>query len=149
MMKRFVPCLFLWLCSCVCIGSILDVPETIDGLLKAGEYASSYVTVEGFGELFVMGGGAERITTIDHSYLEVQYTSTPLSSNSGIYDIFLADESELLYLGGITEEITLGDDATAVLKGGRIDGITIYHLAPNYLCEVTLYCRPGWDWALC
>ena len=91
-------------------------------------------------------GGAFRITAEDNGYLEVQYTSTPLGIDvGGIMDIILADESELLYLGGITEEISVGNDAIAVLKGGRIDGLTIGHLAAD-LCGVTIYCRPGWDW---
>lgn len=144
MMKRFVPCLFLWLCSCICIGSILDVPETIDGRLTAGEYVGFSVTLEEFEELFVMGG-ANEIEAKDHSYLEVQYTSTPLSSSSGIYDIFIFDESALLYLGGITEEITLYKNASVILKGGRIDYITILH-RPQDSCYVTIYCRDGWDW---
>lgn len=145
MMKSTVPCLIVSVCMCVCFGSILDDPETIDGRLVEDEYVGFSVALEGFEELFVMGGGANEIEAKDHSYLEVQYTSTPLSSSSGIYDIFLADESELLYLGGITEEITVGNDAVAILKGGRIDGITIGHLAAD-LCSVTIYCRPDWDW---
>ena len=56
-MKIFVPCLFFSLCSCACIGSILDVPETIDGRLVEGEYANLSVTLEGSEELFVIGGG--------------------------------------------------------------------------------------------
>ena len=146
MMKRFVPCLFLWLYPCVCIGSILDVPETIDGLLVEDEYAGGSVTIEGFEELFVMGGGAFRITAEDNGYLEVQYTSTPLGIDvGGIMDIVLGDDSQLLYLGGITEEITVGNDAAAFLKGGRIDYITIYH-SPKDLSQVTIYCQEDWEW---
>jgi hypothetical protein len=90
-------------------------------------------------------GGADRITARDDSRLEVRYTSTPLSNSSGIYDIVLDDNSELLYLDGITEEITLYDNATAHLKGGRVDAITLYHY-PNYSPLVTIYCQDGWNW---
>jgi hypothetical protein len=68
-----------------------------------------------------------------------------LSNSSGIYDIMLHDNSELLYLDGITEEITVGYNATAHLKGGWIDGITLYR-RPVDSCLVTIYCREGWSW---
>lgn len=68
-----------------------------------------------------------------------------MSNSSGIYDITLYDNSELLYLDGITEEITLYGHSTASLKGGRVDYITSYHLAPNYPCQVTIYCQTGYQ----
>jgi hypothetical protein len=145
MMKRIIPCLLaigVWIP--VCFANLAEYEETADGYLTKGEYVDS-VELEYNEELFVMGGGADLIEAKDHSYLEVQYTSTPLSSSSGIYDIFLFDESELLYLGGITEEITVGEDASAILRGGRIDGITLYR-RPQDSCYVTIYCRDGWDW---
>ena len=146
MKKSVFPYLLLF---CVWIpmswGSILDDDTTLDGYLGIGEYETSYIVVEGSEQLFVVGGGAERITTKDTSYLEVQYTSTPLSNSSGIYDIFVDDNSELLYLGGITQEITLYDSATAHLKGGRIDGITMFR-RPDQWCEAIIYCRENWSW---
>ena len=74
----------------------------------------------------------------------MQYTSTPLSNSSGIYDIVLGNNSELLYLGGITQEITVGNNAKAYLKGGRIDGITLYR-RPQDSCYVTIFCQEGYQ----
>jgi hypothetical protein len=50
----------------------------------------------------------------------------------------------LLYLGGITEEITLKGHATAALKGGRVDGITLLR-RPQDSCYVTIYCQAGYQ----
>ena len=80
----------------------------------------------------------------DYSYLEVRYTSTPLSNTAGIWDIFLDDYSKLLYLDGETEEVSIYDNATATLKGGRIDGISSYQFASTK--HIDLYCQPGWSW---
>lgn len=118
-------CIFCGVFASACFAGLAEDPETIDGLLITGEYVSS-VWGENNEELIVMGGGAFSIEMWNYSYIEVQYTSTPLSYSTGIYDIFLYDTAELLYLDGITEEITLKKNATATLKGGRIDGITSY-----------------------
>jgi hypothetical protein len=145
MMKRILPYLLIMvICMFTCFGSLIDVPQTADGFLTVGEYASLSVTLESSEKLVVKGGGAFRITAEDYSYLEVQYTSTPLSNSSGIYDIMLGDNSKLLYLGGTTEEITVGKNAKAYLKGGRIDGLTIGD-HPNYSHEVVIYCRAGYQ----
>lgn len=144
-MKKFMTCLLtISLYVPVCLGSLVDVPQTADGFLTVGEYASLSVTLVNSEELLVKGGGAYSITTKDQSYLEVQYTSTPLSNSSGIYDIVLGNNSKLLYLGGITQEITVGNNAKAYLKGGRIDGITLYR-RPQDSCFVTIYCRSGYQ----
>ena len=61
--------------------------------------------------------------------LEVRYTSIPINDDwytGGIWDIYLDDDSELIYLGGDTEEISIAENAEAVLTGGRIDYITSY-----------------------
>lgn len=82
----------------------------------------------------------------------MRYTSTPITNNSGIWDIYVADYSQLLYLGGATEEITIADWATAVLKGGRIDAITsmqyVGWLGGRFWGDphVSIYCQPGWSW---
>jgi len=143
MMKSIVAYLLTTVvCISTCLASIADDPEIADGYLTNGEYVSMG-KVEGYEELFVTGGGAETIDVRDHGYLEVQDTAKPLGYHTGIYDIFLYDDSELLYLGGITEEITVRDDATAVLKGGRVDYITIYHLS-SWSSNVTIYCQEGY-----
>ena len=145
MMKRLLP-LFLVLLACTsaCLGTLIDADEAADGYLTTGEYDASAVTLEYNEELFVIGGGANWVEARDYGYIEVQNTSTPLSNSSGIYDITLYDNSDLLYLNGVTEEITVRDNATAVLKGGRVDYITIYHLA-SWSSNVTVYCQAGYQ----
>lgn len=51
----------------------------------------------------------------------------------GIMDIFLYDNSRLLYLGGITQEITVRDDAAAILI--RRNSYRDYHLSPCQLVK--------------
>jgi hypothetical protein len=140
--KASTLCLLFLFGVSTCFASILDAPQTINGRLTAGEYVSN-VQVE-FNEQLLIEGGAFRITTKDQSYLEVQYTSTPLSNSSGIYDIFVQNNSKLLYLGGITEEITISGNAKADIKGGRIDGITLYR-RPQDSCYVTIFCQEGYQ----
>jgi len=57
MMKRLLSYFLFTFCASVCIGGLVDVPQTADGFLTVGEYASLSVTVENSEELFVKGGG--------------------------------------------------------------------------------------------
>jgi hypothetical protein len=145
MMKSSMLYILCAVCVPVCIASIVDNPETADGYLTEGEYVSHAIP-EGNEELFIEGGGAFRISAEDYSYLEVQYTSDPdpTWNDGGITDIMLSDNSELLYLDGITQEITVGKNAKAYLKGGRIDYITIGD-HPSYSHELIIYCRAGYQ----
>jgi len=142
-MKRIVLCLLLLaLCPCICFAALGDAD---DGYLTAGEYDYG-VWLESEDELIVMGGGADEITVKGHSSLEVQYTSTPLGIDiGGIMDIFVDDYGELLYLDGITEAITISENATMMLKGGRIDYIASKQLAESSP-HVTIECQSGWSW---
>jgi hypothetical protein len=79
--------------------------------------------------------------------LEVRYTSIPLSNSGGIWDIVLLDDSELIYLGGETEEITIAENAEAILKGGRIDYITNMQYVGE-LKNISIFSQPGWSWLL-
>ncbi len=144
-MKRILPCLLmLSMCACTCLASIIaDAEEAADGLLEVGEYDGSGFKMVDTESLIVAGGGADRIRAYDNAYIEVQYTSTPLSFSSGIYDIVLYDNSHLLYLDGVTEEITVRDDSSAILKGGTVTALTIYQ-RPGDLSNVTIYCQPGY-----
>ena len=56
MMKRLI---LLFLCLALSIsafGALADVPETVDGRLSEGEYASLSVTLENSEQLIVRGG---------------------------------------------------------------------------------------------
>ena len=56
--------------------------------INSGEYQYD-VRLYNSDKLIVNGGGADRITISGHSYVDVQYTSTPLSNSSGIGTILL------------------------------------------------------------
>ncbi len=116
-----------------------------DGFLTEGEYESD-IQIRDF-NLFVQGGGALVIFAKGECYLEVQSTSIPTDINwytGGIRDIAVDDNTELLHLGGYTQEITVYDDSTAILKGGYISAITSFQYADTK--HVDLYCLSGWSW---
>ena len=95
-----------------------------------------------------MGGGL-LIEVGNTGRLEVRSTSTPLQMYvRGIYDIALFNMSQLLYLGGETELITIGSNATAVLKGGSINKIKSMQFteALGHGPHIDLYAQPGWTW---
>lgn len=146
MMKRAVLYLLVMAVMPVCYGSLSDVPQTVDGYLKDDEYATLTITLERDEELFVTGGGAECIEAEDYTYLEVRSTSIPVNGDwntGGIMDIFLSGNSSLLYLDGITDEISIGQNATAIIKGGTVNALTIGR-SPSGLCEATIYCQEGY-----
>ncbi|MEN6306690.1 MAG: PEP-CTERM sorting domain-containing protein [Anaerohalosphaeraceae bacterium] len=120
------------------LGIVSGYSVSLAGIsyINSGDYQYD-VRLYNSDKLIVMGGGADRITSRGYSSVEVQYTSTPLSDNGGIWDIFVQENSQLLYLNGETEEITLSKNASAVLKGGRIDGITTLQQVFNVIV--------GWD----
>ena len=79
--------------------------------------------------------------------LEVRYTSIPINGNwytGGIWDIHLDDDSELLYLGGLTDIITIDENAEGVLTGGSINYIRSFQNTDT--THIDLYCQPGWSW---
>jgi hypothetical protein len=77
--------------------------------------------------------------------LIVQSTSTPLQRYvSGVYDILLGNNAQLLYLNGVTEFIGMGGNATAVLKGGSINYIKAAYYVPAE--HVLIHAQDGWSW---
>ena len=77
--------------------------------------------------------------------LEVRSTSSPLGLDvGGIWDIHLVNYSELIYLDGLTDIITIGSDATAELRGGSINYID--SMQNTDITHIDLYCQPGWSW---
>lgn len=75
--------------------------------------------------------------------MEVRNTS-PLSSSGGISFLHIDDDSDLLYLGGQTSVVKVSENATAALKGGRIDYIRSLQYTTTK--HIDLYCQPGWEW---
>lgn len=139
MMKRMV----LFLLGLV-ICSSLSLADYSDGFITAGEYEYG-VRLFNHDVLIVEGGGADIIEARDFSNLEVRYTSSPLGLDvGGVYDILLDGYSELLYLDGETEAITIYDDALATLKGGSINYIDSLQYADTK--HIDLYSQSGWSW---
>lgn len=128
----------------VCISVAISLADYSDGYITAGEYEYGVRWFSNNPPLIVEGGGADIIEVRDFGRLQVRYTSTPITNDTGIWDILVDDYSQLLYLGGMTEEITMDENATATLKGGRIDYITSMQSATTK--HIDLYCRPGWSW---
>ena len=147
MMKRIIPyvLVLLW-CNYPCRASLSTADEAADGYLTAGEYDASGPSLENHELLIVNGGGADLIDAWDNSRIEVYSTSLPLSLyDSGVYDIHLSDNSTLLFSGGATESLVLYKNSSALLTGGTINYITIYH-RPVDSCSVTIDCQDGWQW---
>lgn len=127
------------------MASIVDRPQTADGYLTSGEYATA-VNLVNNEKLIVTGGGANRIEARNYSQIEVYSTSLPLGLDvGGVYDIFLYDSSTLLFEGGATQFLKVGGNATALLTGGTINYITVYR-RPQDTCLVTIDCQKGWEW---
>ena len=143
MFKRIVLCLLISCLPCFCFGSLSDAASASDGLLETGEYDGSAFKMEAYDKLIVDGGGAYEIRAKDNSYLEVRNTSTPVSNNTGIRYIDLYDDSEMLYLNGTTLTLAVGNDATAILKGGSISSLAIYH-GPKDSCYVEIWCQDNY-----
>ncbi len=121
-----------------------------DGLISAGEYEWG---VELFGgTLVVDGGGAMVIEARDSCRVEVYSTSSPLGTGvGGIMDLALTNTSHLDYYGGLTQELTVQKNATAHLRGGRIDFITSMQFVTWVDGQPTgqhifIYAKKGWEW---
>jgi hypothetical protein len=128
----------------ICVSPSLA--DYSDGFITAGEYEDWVEWTSSNPPLIVDGGGANWIEMRGYGRLEIRSTSIPINNNfdtGGIWDIALLTNSHLDYLGGITEEITIGTNATAVLRGGRIDAITNMQYAG--IKHIDLYCR-AWDY---
>ena len=145
MMKRTLT-VFLFTIICMPVfGGILD-----DNKITAGEYGY-FITWRSFNPpLIVDGGGAEEIQVRDNGRLIVQSTSKPLNmDDSGVYDILLYNTAHLEYLNGVTELIRIGNNATAVLKGGSINLINSMQFTNKTGADphIDLYCRlDSWSW---
>lgn len=94
-------------------------------------------------------GGAYEISVRDSGRLIVQSTSTPLNMGvSGVYDILLWNNTQLVYLAGLTELIAANQNARADLKGGSINYIKSmqYTNMTGDDPHVNIYCLPGHSW---
>ena len=141
-MKRMIPFLLGFM---VC--SALSLADYSDGFITAGEYEYGVDWFSYNPPLIVEGGGADLIEMRNFGRLEVRYTSIPINDDwytGGIWDILLADYSELLYLDGMTDIITIGEHAEAILKGGSINYICSFQYTDTK--HIDIYSQPGWLW---
>lgn len=138
-MKRMI--LFL---ACVSVG----FASYSNGFLTEGEYGW-LVTWRSYDPPLIVDGGAYEISVRDNGRLIVKSTSKPLSAYhpvGGVYDILLYNTSQLLYLDGVTEYIRVGQNATAVLKGGSINCIKTMRYPVSDEANVFIYAQDGWSW---
>lgn len=140
-MKRIMPLLLF-----VCFISTVHAAYENGGLISSSVYV--YEDIEcSSGQLVVNGGGAALIDMMNSSRLEVLSTSTPLGLDvGGIWDIVLHGTSRLDYYGGQSHVLTIGNNATANLYGGRIDVISSFQYATTK--HINIYALPGWSWTL-
>jgi hypothetical protein len=135
MMKRMIPCLLLALCLSIAHAGYDDA----DRVIGSGEYIYSVLEWTN-GLLVVDGGGGFRISVKNNARLEVLSTSTPLELDvGGIQYISLGGTSHMDYSGGETFGLTLGNDATATLSGGRIDVMQSFQLSGETQ-HITMIC---------
>ena len=143
MVRRLFPFFLLLAFSTSVFSGVAD-----DGVISTGEYDYGIIEWTSYNPpLIVEGGGANCIEMRNFGRLEVGYTSIPINDDwntGGIRDIHLDDYSELLYLDGMTDLITIGENAEAVLTGGIINGIRSYQYTDS--THIDLYCQPGWSW---
>lgn len=138
-MKRMLA--LLWLLT---LSSVVSLAGTT--YINAGEYKSD-ISLWNTDRLIVNGGGSDVVHAWNSSSIEIYSTSLPLSleGKRGVYDIFLYNNSTLLFNGGATQSLKVGDNATALLTGGTINYITIYR-GPQDSSLVTIDCKDGWQW---
>jgi len=144
MMRRILTVFVLTAFSMPVWGGIQD-----DNRISAGEYVFSLTWRSYDPPLTIDRGGAYEIQVRDNGRLIVQSTSTPLQRYvSGVYDILLFDNSQLLYLDGVTEYISLTQNNSANLKGGNINLIgTLRYATPEFGDEnIFIYAQEGWSW---
>jgi hypothetical protein len=143
MKKRIIPCLTL-----ICCLSTVYAGYENGGVITT--YVGDVDCVSGLLEV-KNGGAADLLEMQNFSRLKVWSTS-PLGYMGGIWDIKLVHNSHLDYYGGWTDELTIGNYATADLYGGRIDGISSYQYigwrGDRYYGEqhINIHCQPGWAW---
>ena len=145
-MKRLL--LLLWLGFCIATADAGY--EYADRVISNGEYVLGLDWLSGV--LVIDGGGADVIEVRDSARIEVWSTSAPLGTDiGGIMDLAITNTSHLDYYGGLMQELTVQKNATAQLRGGRIDGITSMQFVEWVDGEPTgqhilIYAKDGWEW---
>jgi hypothetical protein len=141
MIKRIAISFLLAVCTPMLLAGYSD------GFITAGEYEYGVTWRSYETPLVVDGGGALDISVRDYGRLIVQSTSKPLQRYvSGVYDIILLN-GHLLYLDGVTENISIGQNDTATLKGGSINSIkTMRYVVPDNENVLIYAYEDTWSW---
>ena len=97
------------------------------------------------------GGGVLLLEVGNSSYIEVRSTSIPVNDNwlgYGIRDLYLFNSSQLLFSGGTTRVVAIGNNATSILKGGSITYLKSMQFTETLGVgpHIELYCQPGYSW---
>jgi hypothetical protein len=146
MMKRVI-CFML---AVSCLSTANAGYEYADRVISRGEYVWGLDWLSGV--LVIDGGGGTPIEVRNSSRIEVWSTSTPLGTGvGGIMDLVVGHNARLDYHGGVTEEFSIGQNATAYLHGGRIDFISSYQYVTWIDGKPTgqhihIHAQDGWEW---
>ena len=81
--------------------------------------------------LITENGGGGVVTLSDYSYLKIERTSNLERGIGGVWHISLTGHSVLYMIGGQVNQLDINNDATAILRGGRIDHIYSYQWVPT------------------
>ena len=81
------------------------------------------IEIRGEESLLVTGMGADRITALDYSYVEIQNTAPYQANVGGIHDLNLDGFSTLHFYDGEIVGLDIYSNAKAILEGGQISVI--------------------------
>jgi len=119
------------LCACLFISNTLGYTYVV----------TTYQTLPdltGTQSMLITGNGGGGLTNLfDNSALFVENTSILNQGTGGVWEIQLMGNSSLYMTGGQVHEINIGNNATAVLKGGLIESIWSTQIVPDP--HITLY----------
>jgi len=80
-------------------------------------------SLHGNASLLMTGGGGGELYMTDHSLARIEGTSPLQQGFGGIWELGVAGESHLEFVGGEIHQLDLGTHGTAILSGGRIEQI--------------------------
>lgn len=126
-----------------------NIRADYDRIISSGEYVGGLNWHSG--SLLVDGGGVLLLEVGNSSYIEVRSTSIPVNDNwlgYGIRDLYLFNSSQLLFSGGTTRVVAIGNNATSILKGGSITYLKSMQFTETLGVgpHIELYCQPGYSW---
>ena len=94
-------------------------------------YGENETLIEEQSILVDLEGGMDGLTLRDQSSATIYGTSGLAEGSGGIWFLSLSNTSSLYMTGGQVHEINIGNNATAVLKGGLIESIWSTQIVPD------------------